>query len=48
MMWPLLAKECVCEWFQDFKNGNFHVENRNKRGRDVFKDAKLRPLLNGI
>ena len=34
------------EWFQKFKNGEFDIENKERRGRlKVYEDAKLEVLL---
>ncbi|EFN79452.1 Histone-lysine N-methyltransferase SETMAR, partial [Harpegnathos saltator] len=42
------VSERTCrEWFQRFKNGDFHVEVRHSGGREkVFEDAELEALLN--
>lgn len=45
MVMSILVKERVREWFQRFKNGDFHVEYRHIGEREkVFEDYKA--LLN--
>ena len=42
---PLSEKSCR-EWFQKFKNGEFDIEDKERRGRPkVYEDAELQALL---
>lgn len=42
-----ISERTCREWFQRFKNGDFHVEDRHSGGREkVFEDAELEALLN--
>jgi len=41
-----ISERTCREWFQCFKNGDFHIEDRHGGGREkVFKDAELEALL---
>ena len=36
-----------CEWFQNFKNHEFAIEDKERSGRSkVYEDAELETLLN--
>ncbi|EFN88733.1 Histone-lysine N-methyltransferase SETMAR, partial [Harpegnathos saltator] len=42
-----ISERTCREWFQRFKNGDFHVEDQHRGGREkVFEDAELEALLN--
>ena len=35
-----------CEWFQKFKNGEFYIKDKERRGRPkMYEDAELEALL---
>jgi len=41
-----ISERTCREWFQRFKNGDFHVEDRHSGGREkVFEDAEFEALL---
>ena len=42
----VLSERSCCEWFQKFKNDEFHIEGKERSGRPkVNEDAKLETLL---
>ncbi|EFN82697.1 hypothetical protein EAI_02050, partial [Harpegnathos saltator] len=42
-----ISKRTYREWFQRFKNGDFHVEDRHSGGREkLFEDVELEALFN--
>ena len=41
-----LSERSCCEWFQEFKNGEFDIEDKERNERPkVYEDAKLEALL---
>ena len=41
-----LSKSSCCKWFQKFKNGEFNIEDKERRGRSkMYEDAELEGLL---
>ena len=41
----LIGRSCR-EWFQKFKNGEFHIEDKERSGKPkVYEDAELEALL---
>ena len=42
----VLCERSCCEWFQKFKNGQFHIEDKERCGRPkVYEDEELEALL---
>ena len=41
-----LSDRSYCEWFQQFKNGQFDIEDKERSGRpNMYEDAELEALL---